>query len=398
MRIRVVHPTDPLGDKLGGIETFLKGFIQKSPDDFDIEFIGTTSDPLNRPLGKWANCILGTKNIRHYPLLVERTENRLKRIPISLRFVERLCNHSLNWRKTLIFFNRIEPAFPLLKINSPKITVLHYDFDGHTQRGISESRWGIFPGAFRCIEGKVLKNMDTIYSISAYTLLRCQNFYPEISSKIERLNSIVDTDIFKPHSGSLEEAKAFLAQTYPVLRKNSGWILFAGRLQETKAPMKLLEAFFSLRTEMKNLQLLFVGDGNLRKILLETVRHQRREKDVVFLGAIDRERLARFYQAADLTALTSYQEAMPVCVLESLASGTPVVSTPAGEIPTILKPGLTGEITRDFSSDAVSEAMGKVLRNRNDYKTDAMRQSVSGFSTENVFKPVYERMRELYEY
>ena len=48
----IVHPMDPLGEKISGIGTFLKGFIKHSPEDFDIEWIGITSDKRERRIDK----------------------------------------------------------------------------------------------------------------------------------------------------------------------------------------------------------------------------------------------------------------------------------------------------------------------------------------------------------
>ena len=44
VKITIIHPSDPLGRKIGEIETFLKGFIKYAPEDFAIEWIGVTSD------------------------------------------------------------------------------------------------------------------------------------------------------------------------------------------------------------------------------------------------------------------------------------------------------------------------------------------------------------------
>ena len=58
-KIVLIHPFDPWGKKVGGIETFLKGFMIYAPKEFEIELIGTTSSISQRPYGTWQSINLG---------------------------------------------------------------------------------------------------------------------------------------------------------------------------------------------------------------------------------------------------------------------------------------------------------------------------------------------------
>lgn len=49
----IIYPMDPLGKKIGGIETCLKGFIKYTQEDFAIEWVGVTSDRKKKPVGMW---------------------------------------------------------------------------------------------------------------------------------------------------------------------------------------------------------------------------------------------------------------------------------------------------------------------------------------------------------
>jgi len=39
INVILVYPFDPLGSKIGGVETFMKGFVKHAPADFDLEFV-----------------------------------------------------------------------------------------------------------------------------------------------------------------------------------------------------------------------------------------------------------------------------------------------------------------------------------------------------------------------
>ena len=84
------------------------------------------------------------------------------------------------------------------------------------------------------------------------------------------------------------------------------------------------------------------------------------------LGVLDQDRLAAAYAAADCVLFPTYYEGCSYVVLEALAAGTPVLTTPTGWVPTLLRavPGYgalvaeAGDITafaarlRDWPSDA----------------------------------------------
>ena len=65
--------------------------------------------------------------------------------------------------------------------------------------------------------------------------------------------------------------------------------------------------------------------------------------------------------AFDVTALTSLDEGTPVSLIESLASGTPVVSMAVGGVPEILEGGELGRLVHSASDDEVADAIESVL-------------------------------------
>ena len=77
-------------------------------------------------------------------------------------------------------------------------------------------------------------------------------------------------------------------------------------------------------------RLAFLGRGPLRPELEREIHDRRLETRVSLLGERPPEELARWYAASDLLLLTSTREGRPNVVLEALASGRPVLATPAG--------------------------------------------------------------------
>src|SRR5580700_5801869 len=68
------------------------------------------------------------------------------------------------------------------------------------------------------------------------------------------------------------------------------------------------------------------------------------------------------YASLDMVVLPSYQEAMPMCLLEALAAARPVVATTVGAIPKVIIPGVTGLLCEPGDSHSLSMAILRLLR------------------------------------
>jgi glycosyltransferase involved in cell wall biosynthesis len=73
---------------------------------------------------------------------------------------------------------------------------------------------------------------------------------------------------------------------------------------------------------------------------------------VLFAGLRTPAQVADLLRLSDCFALTSAYEGMPMCVLEALGCGIPVVSTRVGEIARVVRPGVTGELVAPRAPEA----------------------------------------------
>lgn len=69
----------------------------------------------------------------------------------------------------------------------------------------------------------------------------------------------------------------------------------------------------------------------------------------------------RWLQEATLLALPSYAEGLPVAVLEAMAAGLPVVTTPVGGVPDIFSDGVNGLLTLPGDVPALADALSRLL-------------------------------------
>lgn len=130
----------------------------------------------------------------------------------------------------------------------------------------------------------------------------------------------IDTDFFKPCNllGKMEIKRQLgLGQSLTVL--------YSSRLSPAKNPEGLIAAWSAIYRDVKDAQLVLIGDGPLRKTLEDRVAALGLNESVKFAG-LQREVL-QWYQAADVFVLPSHHEGLSNSLLEAMSCGLPIIST-----------------------------------------------------------------------
>jgi glycosyltransferase involved in cell wall biosynthesis len=140
-------------------------------------------------------------------------------------------------------------------------------------------------------------------------------------------------------------------------------IIAAGRLTQQKGFSTLLPAFSKLR-QAQEARLIILGEGDQRPELEELVRELGLKGDVAVPGFVANP--FAYMRAAALFVLSSTWEGFGNVLVESMACGTPVVSTDCPSGPAeILAGGKWGRLVPVGDVDALSNAMMAALRERN---------------------------------
>lgn len=136
-------------------------------------------------------------------------------------------------------------------------------------------------------------------------------------------------------------------------RLQLGWdldrpILFATRRLVKRTGLEnLVNAMSAVRQRYPDALLLIAGKGELAETLQQQIESLDLTNQVRLLGFVSENQLALAYRAADFSIVPTLSfEGFGLSMIESLASGTPVVGTPIGAIPEVLRP---------FSEDLVFE-------------------------------------------
>lgn len=139
-------------------------------------------------------------------------------------------------------------------------------------------------------------------------------------------------------------AKVFHPDDKAVARRTLGLaaddetLVWVGRMVPVKNLDMLIDAVKQLVPQRPRLRLHVIGDGPERKRLGARVAAEGLTHAVRLEGAIGHDRLPDWYRAADAVVLSSHSEGLPNVLRESLACGTPFVSTDVGDIGEIAEP------------------------------------------------------------
>jgi L-malate glycosyltransferase len=130
------------------------------------------------------------------------------------------------------------------------------------------------------------------------------------------------------------------------------------RLEPVKDLFMLLNAFQIVRRVCSSVKLLIVGDGSLKAGLEHRAKDLGLEKDVLFLGR--RSDIPAVLGLLDIFVLSSFEEGLPLVILEAMAAGKPVVATAVGSVPEIVT-SETGVLVPRREPDQLAGALQKLL-------------------------------------
>jgi glycosyltransferase involved in cell wall biosynthesis len=136
-------------------------------------------------------------------------------------------------------------------------------------------------------------------------------------------------------------------------------VVQVGRLAKSKRNALLLKAVADLPRDIAA-RVVLIGDGEERAALAEYARSVGIEGRVIFAGY--RRDAAAVMAAADVLAITSNKEGLPIVLLEAMAVGCPIIATAVGAIPQVLSPGSAWVIPVDDDAAlvrALREALGE---------------------------------------
>ena len=202
------------------------------------------------------------------------------------------------------------------------------------------------------------RRIQQVFAKASHLMAVCKALAEEMISlgapteKVTVLRNGVDLELFK---ASDETKKLQLRANLP-FTTSGPLLLCVGWLIERKGHYLVIQAL----AELPNFQLVIAGNGPDLAELQQLAQKLGVSKRVHFVGALAQNQLSQYYQAADALVLASSREGWANVLLESMASGTPVVATNIWGTPEVVASPEAGVLVAR-TCEAIAEGVRKLI-------------------------------------
>ena len=235
----------------------------------------------------------------------------------------------------------------LVTMFASALTDIRYTFTAHARDIYVDTQHGLLR--------RQIERASAVVTVSRYNqqYLRTQ-ISPLSGDKVHCIYNgldLVDFDFRWPRSG---------ASGLPV-------ILSVARLIRKKGLEDLIQAAALLKLKGRAFRLEIIGSGPLRGDLERLVAELSLGDCVAFLGSQPQQSVSSAYQRASIFALPCVvaedgdRDGIPTVVLESMASGVPVVSTPVSGIPELIDDSCDGLLVPPNNPVRLADALDRLL-------------------------------------
>ncbi len=391
-RLISIHPMDPRGTKVGGMETHVRQLLSRYPADMTLMMIGI-DERGDLQLGRVARVVFGGREIEFVPILraapSEQTGASKSLIrSLTVRFAAALARNVPRLRSLIaggrssVEVERFEFA-PMARLLGPLVVMVHNEGDPKRDKmdSLLSRYWWINDGA----EWIAFRLARRIFCVTPKLRERLALRHPSQASKAEVLTVSVDTSVFRATPFDLGAGKLRL--------------VYAGRLDEFKDPPLMFRVAKLVHERLGGaFEFHYCGASDPHRFAefapIEgfTVRH----------GALLPDGVAAVMRSAHIGILVSHWEGMPCFLLELLASGRPFAGLRLPQFDQVVKPGINGRmVERAETIDASSEAVaGAVIDLWNDIKAgridpNRVHDQILPFSAERQLERLFDAHRQI---
>ena len=123
-----------------------------------------------------------------------------------------------------------------------------------------------------------------------------------------------------------------------------------------------MDAITQLVETHPKIQFVIAGDGDAIHDLLAW-QQKLKSKNVQYIGIVDEEKIPLLYNT-DIFILPSYSEGLPISILDAIAGGCAIITTPVGAIPDIIKDKENALFIPPQDSKAIKNAIIQLYKDR----------------------------------
>ena len=169
---------------------------------------------------------------------------------------------------------------------------------------------------------------------------------------------------------------------------------YVGHLDDLKGVFNFVRAFPDILRYNNSIRFLIGGTGPLEDKIRQYCSLNKLNEYTNIIGWVPHNELISTLNDLSLLVLPSNSEGLPNIVLEAMACGTPVLTTPVGAIPDIIKDGETGFIMENNSVECIQRNILRIIASKdlNKVSTNAEEFIIKEFNyneTVNIFKAIF---------
>jgi glycosyltransferase involved in cell wall biosynthesis len=225
------------------------------------------------------------------------------------------------------------------------------------------------------------RSADGIISISDHAQEELIHRYGFSEKKVQMIPHGVNTDKFQPQG-----------ETHPAVSSKKTTLLYVGRIGPRKGIDLALKSLSEIKD--KEIELLIAGAGRHKDHLEKTAESLDVAEQTRFLGYVSEDELPELYSSADVFVLPSLYEGFGLVLLEAMASGTPVVGTDVGGIPTAVDDGTTGLLV-NRNVPSLTTAINRIVQNK-DYRKE-LRQNAIEKAEDTSWDSIVNSVEQMYD-
>ena len=231
-------------------------------------------------------------------------------------------------------------------------------------------------------ERRLVHSVDRIVSATRHERQLLRQVFRVAPERIAVIPLGVDLEQFQPR----DRAAARAALEFPAEER---LLIAVGRIEPLKGFDILVRALAEM-TERERVRLLVIGGDERAAPELARLRAIAEEVGVAdrvrFPGSIPHQRLAVYYNAADVVVIPSFSESFGLVALEAMASGVPVVASRVGGLTVTVADGRTGYLVPWRCPEPFAEKIDLLLSN------DALRRALGAAGAESVGAYAWENV------
>jgi glycosyltransferase involved in cell wall biosynthesis len=353
----IVEQFDPERPQPGGVDTCIRDLVKYCPESISLRIVGV--DVLgNKKLGEWAQYEIGGRVFEFMP--VERVDhaNLDRKIPHSARL-------ALGLRK--YYPGRDSDIVQTHRVNTGAVAMRLYPRAGHVQYLHHGGIEDLSKGGMSFFERAAF-----VYDwLESYVIKRSVDVVVFNQPGAERLQAVSDRVRFSP---TWYDPMAFFPSEEEHADKSR--ILWACRIEPQKNPQLAIDVMSALPEKYS---LTVAGSGTLDSAMRQRAEKSTAADRIRFVGAVHKSQIGEFMRRHDLMMMTSQHEGFSRSIVEGLASGLPVVTTPGGEPNGLVRNGLNGARVDADRAELFPPAMEIAAK----ISASAARESVAHLSAVN---------------